>query len=345
LENIIMKKQNWVTLLATFVSALAFHQASAATLDDVKAKGFVQCGTNVGLIGFAQPDNAGNFKGFDIDQCHAIAAAIFGDPNAVKFTPLTAPQRFTALQSGEIDVLIRNTTATMSRETTLGLEFGPVNYYDGQGFMVPKASGVDSALKLGGSTVCVQAGTTTELNLADYFKANNLTYTPAVFQSAAETTGAYDAGRCDAFTTDASALYASRLTLKAPDDHVVLPEIISKEPFAAAVRQGDEKWFMVVKWVEHALILAEELGVTSQNIDDMKANSTNPSVKRLLGVDDSFGESIGLTKEWAYNAIKAVGNYGEIFDRNLGEGSQLKIGRGINRLWNQGGILYAIPIR
>jgi general L-amino acid transport system substrate-binding protein len=340
-----MRKAIWVPLLATLGLAFTLNSASAATLDDVKKKGFIQCGTNVGLLGFAQPDNAGNWRGFDIEHCRAIAAAIFNDPNAVKFTPLTAPQRFTALQSGEIDLLIRNTTATMSRETTLGLEFAPVNYYDGQGFLVPKASNVKSALELKGATICVQAGTTTELNLADYFRANNMTYTPAVFQSAADTTAAYDAGRCDAFTTDASALYASRLTLKAPDTHVVLPEIISKEPFAAAVRQGDEKWFMVVKWVQNALIGAEELGVTSANVDQMKATSTSPEIKRLLGVTDKFGESLGLTNDWAYNAIKKVGNYGEIFERNLGPTSQLKIDRGINKLWNKGGILYAIPIR
>jgi general L-amino acid transport system substrate-binding protein len=331
-------------LLATAAAAVSVSAVSAATLDDVNNRGYVQCGTNVGLIGFAQPDNAGNWTGFDIDQCRAVAAAIFNDPDAIRFTPLTAPQRFTSLQSGEIDLLIRNTTATMSRETTLGLEFGPVNYYDGQGFLVKRALNVASARDLGGATVCVQAGTTTELNLADYFRANNMTYTPAVFQTAADTVAAYDAGRCDAFTTDASALYASRLTLQNPDDSVVLPEIISKEPFAAAVRQGDEKWFLVVKWVEHALVIAEELGVTSQNVEEMKS-STDPSVKRLLGVDDSFGESIGLTNDWAANAIKAVGNYSEIFDRNLGANSQLKIDRGINRLWKDGGILYPLPIR
>ena len=339
-----MRKHIWVGLLATLAVAFVARGASAATLDDVKKKGFLQCGTNVGLLGFASPDNAGNWTGFDIEHCRAIAAAIFNDPNAVKFTPLTAPQRFTALQSGEIDVLIRNTTATMSRETTLGLEFAPPNYYDGQGFMVKKAAKVTSALQLKGATICVQAGTTTELNLADYFKVNNMQYTPAVFQTAADTTAAYDAGRCDAFTTDASALYASRLTLKTPDDNVILPEIISKEPFAASVRQGDDKWFNLVKWVENALVIAEELGVNSKNVDMMKT-STNPDIRRLLGVDDSFGQSIGLTNDWAYNAIKKVGNYAEIFDRNLGPTSQLKIDRGINKLWNKGGILYPIPIR
>jgi general L-amino acid transport system substrate-binding protein len=338
------------TLFAAAIAAIGLvlvakvGGASAATLDDVKKKGFVQCGTNVGLLGFASPDNAGNWTGFDIDHCRAIAAAIFNDPNAIKFTPLTAPQRFTALQSGEIDLLIRNTTATMSRETTLGLEFAPPNYYDGQGFMVKKTAKVTSALQLKGATICVQAGTTTELNLADYFKANNLQYTPAVFQTAADTTAAYDAGRCDAFTTDASALYASRLTLKTPDDNVILPEIISKEPFAAAVRQGDDKWFNLVKWVENALVIAEELGVTSKNVDMMKT-STSPDVRRLLGVDDSFGQSIGLTNDWAANAIKKVGNYSEIFEKNLGPSSPLKIDRGINKLWNKGGIMYPIPIR
>jgi general L-amino acid transport system substrate-binding protein len=234
----------------------------------------------------------------------------------------------------------------MSRETTLGLEFAPPNYYDGQGFMVKKSANVKSATALKGATICVQAGTTTELNLADYFKANNMPYTPAVFQTAADTTAAYDAGRCDAFTTDASALYASRLTLKNPDDHVILPEIISKEPFAAAVRQGDEKWFNVVKWVENALVIAEELGVTQANVDAMKANAmASPDVKRLLGVTDDFGKSLGLDNAWAYNAIKKVGNYSEIFERNLGPTSPLKIDRGINKLWNKGGILYPLPIR
>ncbi len=340
-----MRKAFLVSVLAGAALAVVSAAASAATLDDVKKKGFVQCGTNVGLLGFASPDNAGNWKGYDIEHCRALAAAIFNDPNAVKFTPLTAPQRFTALQSGEIDILIRNTTATMSRETTLGLEFAPPNYYDGQGFMVRKNAKVTSAAGLKGATVCVQAGTTTELNLADWFKQNNLAYTPAVFQTAADTTAAYDAGRCDAFTTDASALYASRLTLKTPDDHVILPEIISKEPFAAAVRQGDEKWYNIVKWVENALVIAEELGVTSANVDMMKASSTSPDVKRLLGVTDDFGKSLGLDNAWAYNAIKKVGNYSEIFERNLGPSTPLKIDRGINKLWNKGGILYPVPIR
>jgi general L-amino acid transport system substrate-binding protein len=340
-----MRKAFIVSVLAGAVVAAA-GAASAATLDTVRMKGFVQCGTNVGLLGFAQPDNAGNWRGFDIDHCRALAAAIFNDPNAIKFTPLTAPQRFPALQGGEIDVLIRNTTATMSRETVNKLQFGPPNYYDGQGFLVRKSANLKSALGLRGATICVQAGTTTELNLADYFRFNNLPYTPAVFQTAADTTAAYDAGRCDAFTSDASALYASRLTLKAPDDHVVLPEIISKEPFAAAVRQGDDEWFNIVKWVENALVIAEELGVNSQNVDMMKASSMNPEVRRLLGAtNDNFGQSLRLSNDWAYNAIKKVGNYSEIFERNLGPMSQLKIERGINKLWNQGGILYAIPIR
>ncbi|MFO1185462.1 MAG: amino acid ABC transporter substrate-binding protein [Bauldia sp.] len=334
------------TLVASLAAGVVLFAAaaSAATLDDVKKRGFLQCGANVGLLGFAQPDNAGNWRGYDVDHCRAIAAAIFNDPNAVKFTPLTAPQRFVALQNGEIDVLIRNTTATMSRETTLNLLFAPINYYDGQGFMVRKSLKVASARELKGATICVQAGTTTELNLADWAKANSITYTPAVFQTSAEANAAYEASRCDAYTTDSSALYATRLTLKAPDDHVVLPEIISKEPFAAAVRQGDDKWFNLVKWVENALVIAEELGVTSANIDQMKS-STSPDVKRLLGLDDNFGQSLGLANDWAYNAVKRVGNFGEIFDRNLGAGSQLKIDRGVNKLWNRGGILYPVPIR
>ncbi|MYZ50127.1 amino acid ABC transporter substrate-binding protein [Propylenella binzhouense] len=318
--------------------------AHAATLDDVKAKGFLQCGANTGLPGFAAPDNAGNWTGFDVDYCRAVAAAIFGDPSKVKFTPLSAKERFTALQSGEVDVLIRNTTWTMSRDTSLGLKFAGVNYYDGQGFMVRKDLGVSSALELSGASICVQTGTTTELNLADYFRANKMDYNPVVFEKLDETNSAYDSGRCDALTTDASGLYATRLTMKSPGDHMVLPEIISKEPLGPVVRQGDDQWFNVVKWTHFALLDAEELGVTQANVEEMKT-SDNPEIKRLLGVDGTFGQAIGLSNDWVVNIIKGVGNYGEIFERNIGTSSPLEIERGLNALWTDGGIQYGMPVR
>jgi general L-amino acid transport system substrate-binding protein len=331
-------------VLAGAVLALAVGGAAATTLEDVKAKGFVQCGVNSGLLGFAAPDDAGNWKGFDVDYCRAVAAAIFNDPQAVKFTPLSAKDRFTALQSGETDLLARNTTWTMSRDTALGLAFGFVNYYDGQGFMVRKADGITSALELSGASVCVQTGTTTELNLADYFRRNNMELHPVVFEKIEETNAAYDAHRCDAYTADASALYATRLVLSNPDDHIILPEIISKEPLGPVVRQGDDQWFNIVKWVGFALLNAEELGVDQANVDEMK-NSDNQEIRRLLGTDGTFGVDIGLTNDWAANALKAVGNYREIFERNIGSGSRLQIARGLNALWTKGGIQYAPPIR
>ena len=335
-------------LIAPIVAGAAFAllagAANAGTLDDVKAKGFLQCGVNTGLIGFAQPDDQGNWSGFDVDFCKAVAAAIFNDVTKVKYTPLTAKDRFTALQSGEIDLLSRNTTWTMSRDTSLGLAFGVTTYYDGQGFMVRKSLGVTSALELSGAAVCVQSGTTTELNLSDYFKVNNMTLNPVVFEPLPETEAAYDSGRCDAYTTDASGLYATRLKLSAPDDHIILPEIISKEPLGPVVRQGDEQWFNVMKWVGFALLNAEELGVTQANVEDMKA-SENQSIRRLVGVDGTFGEAVGLGNDWAANAIKAVGNYGEIFDRNIGTSSKLGIARGLNALWTKGGIQYPPRVR
>jgi general L-amino acid transport system substrate-binding protein len=319
--------------------------AEAATLDDVKTKGFIQCGVSQGLIGFSNPDDQNNWSGMDVDFCRAVAAAIFNDPTKVKFTPLSAKERFTALQSGEIDILSRNTTWTMSRDTSLGLKFAGVMYYDGQGFLVKKSLGVNSALGLNGASVCTQTGTTTELNLADYFKANNMQYQVVAFEKNEEVLKAYEEGRCDVFTTDQSGLYAERLKFATPDEHIVLPEIISKEPLGPVVRQGDDAWFNVVKWTYFALLNAEELGVTSQNVDDMKANSTNPEVIRLLGKEGDFGTGIGLSNDWAAQIIKHVGNYGEIFDRNVGEGTQLKIARGKNALWNKGGLQYAPPIR
>lgn len=337
-------------LLSAFIgaAALAFgaSAASASTLSDVKAKGFIQCGVNTGLLGFAQPDASGNWAGFDIDFCKAVSAAVFGDPTKVKYTPLSAKDRFTALQSGEIDILSRNTTWTINRDTALGLNFRPITYYDGQGFMVHKGLNVKSALELSGAAICVQSGTTTELNLADYFKANNLQYNPVVFDKLDEVNTAYDSGRCDVYTTDQSGLYALRLTLKNPDDNVILPEIISKEPLGPAVRQGDEQWFDIMSWTAYALVNAEEFGITQKNVDEMK-NSPNPDIKRFLGVEQgsTIGTDLGLTNDWAVNIIKGVGNYGEVFDRNLGASSPLKINRGLNALWNKGGIQYAPPVR
>ena len=323
------------------LAAPAFAQS---TLTGVKQRGEVRCGVGPGLAGFGIPDDKGNWVGLDVDYCRAIASAIFNDPLKVRFVPLSAKDRFTALQSGEIDALIRNTTWTMSRDTSLGLNFGAVNFYDGQGFMVRKKSGVDTAKKLEGASICVQQGTTTELNLADYFRANKMKYESVVFATNDETTKAYESGRCDAFTTDASGLYAERLKFAAPEDHIVLPEIISKEPLASTVRHGDDQWLDLVKWVHYALVTAEELGVTKANVDEM-LKSENPDVKRLLGTEGKFGETIGLTNDWAYRAIKGIGNYGESFERNVGMGSRLKIARGPNALWNKGGLQYAPPIR
>jgi len=338
-------KSKFVTLALGAGLGLAMATAaSAGTLDDVKAKGFIQCGSNPSLIGFGFPDDQNNWTGFDVDFCRALAAAIFNDPTKVKFTPLSAKERFTALQSGEIDVLSRNTTWSMSRDTSLGLKFAGVTYYDGQGFMVKKSLGVDSALKLDGASVCTQTGTTTELNLSDYFKTNNMKYQVVAFEQEQEVIKAYEDGRCDVYTTDQSGIYAQRLKLATPDDHIVLPEIISKEPLGPLVRQGDDAWFNVVKWTYYALVNAEDLGITSKNIDEMK-NSTNPEIKRFVGTEGDFGVGVGLTNEWAAQIVKHVGNYGEIFERNLGESTPLKIARGKNALWNKGGLQYAPPIR
>jgi general L-amino acid transport system substrate-binding protein len=336
----------------TFVAASALAIAASsgtaqagAIFDAVKDKGFVQCGVNVGLAGFSNPDDAGNWSGIDVDVCRAVAAAVFGDAEAVKFTPLTSKERFTALQSGEVDVLSRNTTWTLNRDSALGLDFTGVTYYDGQGFMVPKSLGVKSALELDGASVCVQTGTTTELNLADYFRANNMSYTPVVFERGDEARTAYEQGRCDTLTTDQSGLYAERIGLANPDDHMVLPEVISKEPLGPAVRHGDNQWGDVVRWTLYAMLEAEELGVNSQNVDDEKANSTNPNVRRLLGVEGDMGQGLGLPADFGYQVIKQVGNYGEVFERNIGMGSPLKIERGLNALWTDGGLQYAMPVR
>jgi general L-amino acid transport system substrate-binding protein len=341
-------KKLLIGLLGVAAFAWTVSAASATTLDDVKAKGFVQCGVNTGLAGFSAPNDKGDWTGLDVDVCRAVAAAVFGDGSKVKFTPLSAKDRFTALQSGEVDILSRNTTWTSSRDTALGLNFAGVNYYDGQGFMInaKKLPGVNSALQLSGASVCVQTGTTTELNLADYFKANNMEYNPVVFEGLAETNAAYDSGRCDVLTTDQSGLYSTRLTLSSPDDHVVLPEIISKEPLGPSVRQGDDQWFDIVKWSLNAMIIAEELGITQANVEEMKS-SPNPEIKRVLGqeADSKYGADLGLSEDWVVNIVKAVGNYGESFDRNVGQGSPLKIARGLNQLWSKGGIMYAPPIR
>jgi general L-amino acid transport system substrate-binding protein len=296
------------------------------------------------LPGFSSPDDKGNWTGIDVDLCRAIAAAIFDDPTKVRYTPLTAKDRFTALQSGEIDILSRNTTWTSSRDTSLGLNFAGVNYYDGQGFLARKDKKVSSALELSGASICTQTGTTTELNVADFFRARNMKYEVVAFSTADETVKAYEAGRCDVFTSDVSQLYAMRLKLANTADHVVLPEIISKEPLGPVVRHGDDQWFDIVKWVLNAMLNAEELGVATKNVDEM-AKSSNPEVKRLLGTEGNFGEQLGLTKDWVARIVKHVGNYGESFDRNVGAGSKLGIERGLNRLWNKGGIQYAPPIR
>jgi general L-amino acid transport system substrate-binding protein len=329
--------------LAT-VLGVAASAASAQTLNTVKSRGVLNCGANGALAGFGLPDAQGRWTGLDVDFCKALAAAIFNDPNKVKFVPLTAKDRFTALQSNEVDVLARNTTWTSSRDTSLGLNFTAVNYYDGQGFIVRKALKVNSALELNDAAVCVQQGTTTELNLADYFRANKMKLKTVTFATSTEAVKAYDAGRCDAYTTDASGLAGERLRLANANDHVILPEIISKEPLGPVVRHGDDQWLDIVKWTHYAMVTAEELGVTRANVDD-QMKSENPDVKRLLGSEGGHGEALGLTNDWAYRIIKHVGNYGEAFERNVGQGSQLKIGRGLNALWTKGGLQYAPPVR
>ncbi|WP_020409372.1 amino acid ABC transporter substrate-binding protein [Hahella ganghwensis] len=338
-----MKKQ-----LVSAVAALSLVAVStasmAATLDDVKKKGFVQCGVSTGLPGFSNPDDKGNWKGLDVDVCRAVAAATLGDASKVKYIPLNAKERFTALQSGEVDMLSRNTTWTLTRDGSLGLNFAGINYYDGQGFMVSKELGVKSAKELDGAAVCIQAGTTTELNLADYFRELGMKYQPVVFDTSDQTVQGFEAGRCDVLTSDQSQLYALRIKLSKPDSAMVLPEVISKEPLGPVVRQGDDQWFNIVKWSMFALIAAEELGVTSANADQMKS-STNPNVQRLLGTEAGQGKNLGLDDTWAFNIVKQVGNYGEMFERNVGSESPLGISRGLNALWTKGGLQYAPPIR
>ena len=336
-----MKKITSTVLLASTMAISA--NTSAATLDDVIGKGFVQCGVSQGLPGFSNFDDKGNWSGVDVDICRGMAAAIFGDSKAVKFTPLSSKERFTALQSGEIDVLSRNTTWTATRDTALGLNFAGVNYYDGQGFMVRKDLGVNNALELGGAAVCTQTGTTTELNVADYFRSNNLDYTVVAYEKSDEVVAAYDAGRCDVYTTDQSGLYAQRIKLKDASAHKVLPEVISKEPLGPVVRQGDDQWFNLVKWTLYCMVNAEEMGITSANIKS-KSKDANPDVMRLIGQEGSFGENLGVSPTWCANIVSSVGNYGESFARNLTV-EPLNIARGVNELWSKGGIQYAPPIR
>jgi general L-amino acid transport system substrate-binding protein len=331
---------------AAAVTLAAPDAQAGQVLDNVKSKGFVQCGVNgSGLPGFAEVDASNNWSGLDVDVCRAVAAAVFGDATKVKYTPLNAKERFTALQSGEIDLLSRNTTWTSSRDSALGLTFAGVNYYDGQGFLVKKELGVNSALELDGASVCVQAGTTTELNLADFFRANNMQYTPVVYENNDEVNKAYEAGRCDALTTDASGLYSTRVKLANADDHIVLPEIISKEPLGPAVRQGDEEWADIARWTLYAMIQAEEFDITSENVDQVKAEGKNPDVQRFLGVIEEKGTELGLPNDFAYQVIKQVGNYGESFEANVGVDTPLKIERGLNALWTDGGLMYSMPFR
>lgn len=340
-----VKSSAWrILFLAIAAIGFGIAAAKAGTLDQVKARGYLICGSNPGLAGFGLPDSNGKWTGFDVDYCRAIAAAIFNDPTKVKFVPLTAKNRFTALQSGEIDVLSHNTTWTQSREAGQGILFTAINFYDGQAFMVHRKLNISSVLELSGASICVQQGTTTELNLADYFHSHQMRYDAVNFATADEAVKAYDSGRCDSFTTDSSALYAERLQMPSPSDNMILPEIISKEPFSPAVRQGDDQWLNLVKWVHFAMVDAEEAGITSQNVDS-KLKSDDPATRRILGEDGNFGRGLGLTKNWAYRIIKLVGNYGEVFDRNLGAGSPLKIKRGLNALWTKGGLQYAPPVR
>ena len=323
---------------------LPSNVAAATQLETVKARGVVNCGVSTGVAGFSLPDDKGDWSGIDADFCRSLAAAVFGDATKVKFFKTTAKERFTVLQSGEIDVLARNSTWSLSRDTGLGISFTGVNFYDGQGFMVRKALNVKSARELNGASICVQQGTTTELNLADFFRTNNLKFEPVVFEQIDDVTKAYEAGRCDALTNDASGLYTNRLKLAAPADHMILPEVISKEPLGPLVRKGDGNWFDIVRWVHFAQLTAEELGVTAANAEDMK-KSANPDIKRLLGVEGEYGKAMGLANDWAFQIIKQTGNYAETYERNVGSGSKLLIARGINNLWSKGGLQYAPPMR
>ncbi|HXZ03163.1 MAG TPA: amino acid ABC transporter substrate-binding protein [Stellaceae bacterium] len=340
-----------IKLLGAALASLALGLASGpaalagATLDGVRSRGVVTCAVNTGLAGFSMPDREGNYQGLDADTCRAIAAAVFGDAHKVKFVPATAQQRFTLLQTGEVDVLVRNTTWTLLRDTENGFNFAPVTYYDGQGFMVAKKLGVKSAKELDGATICLQPGTTTELNIADYFRTSHLTFKPLVIEKLDEVENAFFSGRCDAYTTDRSGLAATRSAKASnPEDYVILPEIISKEPLAPAVRHGDDEWFDIVKWTIFAMIAAEEKGIASANVDEM-AKSDDPEIKRMLGISPGMGKVLHLDDRWAYAIVKQVGNYGEVFERNVGARSPLKLARGLNALWTEGGLMYAMPFR
>jgi general L-amino acid transport system substrate-binding protein len=339
-----MKKQIFLGALAA--SGLVAGAAAAATLDDVQQRGRLNCGVNTGLVGFAAPDANGVWEGFDVAVCRAVAAAVLGDPDAVEYVTTTGQTRFTALAAGEVDVLSRNTTWTFSRDTDLKFDFIGINYYDGQGFMIPKAMGVASAADLDGATVCIQTGTTTELNLADFFRANNISYEPVPIETNAEGQQQYLAGACDTYTTDVSGLAATRATFEAPNDHIILPEIISKEPLGPLVRHGDNEWADIVRWTVNALISAEELGITSANVEELAAAPTdNPEINRILGTEGELGAMIRLENEWARRAIAAVGNYGEIFESTIGEATPIGLARGLNAQWKDGGLLYSPPFR
>jgi general L-amino acid transport system substrate-binding protein len=339
-----MKRFTVCAVVIVTITMAIVGGAMAGTLEDVKARGYIQAGANGALAGFGLPDEKGEWRGLDVDSARAVAAAVFGDATKVKFVTLTTKTRFTALQSGEVDVLARNCTRTLTRDTAQGLNFAQVNYYDGQGFMVSKKLGVKSAKELDGATVCVLPGTTTELNLADYFRANGMKMTPVVIEQNTELSKAFFAGRCDSITSDASQLAGIRAVAPNPDDYIILPEIISKEPLALAVRHGDEKWYDIVNYSVFALIAAEEFGITSANVDEM-LKSQNPDIQRFLGVTPGNGEALGFDEKWAYNIIKQVGNYGEVFERNVGKNTPLKLERGLNALWTKGGLMYAPPMK
>ena len=340
-----MMKRALSSTAMTLALGVGAHAYAGQDLEAIKSRGEVICGISTGVAGFSIADSSGKYTGLDVDTCRAISAAVFGSPDKTRFVALSTAQRFTALQSGEVDVLTRNTTWSLTREAQLGFLFGPVVYYDGQGFMVKKSLGIKSAKQLSGASVCVEPGTTTELNLADYFRTNKMELKPVVIDNLDEVENAFFAGRCDAFTTDSSALASNRLTrAPKPDDYIILPELISKEPLAPAVRQGDDQFYDIMRWSVYALLQAEEKGITSKNVDDM-LKSENPSIKRILGVTPGMGKALGVDEKWVYNIIKQVGNYGESYDRHVGPESLLKIDRGVNKLWTQGGLQYAPPIR
>ncbi|WP_438462563.1 amino acid ABC transporter substrate-binding protein [Marinomonas sp. PE14-40] len=339
-------KSNVGKLISTAAVALTVSAgATAGTLDDVKAKGFIQCGVSQGVPGFSNADDSGNWTGIDVDGCRATAAAVFGDAQKVKFTPLSSKERFAALTSGEVDMLSRNTTWTYTRDTSLGLDFTAVNFYDGQGFMVRKDLGVETALDLDGATVCTEQGTTTELNMADFFRKHQLEYVPVVVQKVDEAVAAYASGRCDVYTTDKSGLAAQRTKLANPNDHIVLPETISKEPLGPVVRHGDNQWKDVVTWAIFAQVNAEEMGISSKNVAKIKSETKDPGILRLLGAEGNMGAALGLDANWAYNIISQVGNYEEVFERNIGPNTPVGLPRGVNKLWTDGGVMYAPPIR